>query len=172
MNSFTYLPRLIENARGSDRWLMVLNRLMRLLIPFNAPHGVRILELGLNRVCTSAPFQRRNLNHIRSMHACVIATIGEYSAGLMLISRLDPTRYRLIMSHLEVDYQFQAKQEIVAETRLDEAMLTRDILEPLKETSTIYIAMETRITDRDGRKVARIQTRWQIKSWDKVRTKS
>jgi acyl-coenzyme A thioesterase PaaI-like protein len=172
MIGFTYLPRLIENARSSDRWLMVLNRLMRLLIPFNGPHGVKILELGLNRVRTGAPCQRKNYNHIRSMHACVIATIGEYSAGMMLISRLDPTRYRLIMSNLEVEYLFQAKQDIVAETLLEEDELENEILQSLAEKGVAFKSLETLVTDADGRKIARVKTRWQIKSWDKVRTRT
>ena len=172
MNGITYLPKLIENARNSERWLMVLNRMMRLIIPFNRPHGVKILKLGSNEVCTGVPYHRKNFNHIRGIHACAIATIGEFSAGLMLISRLDPTRYRLIMSCLEVDYRYQAKQDILAETRLDEAELISDILDPLKENPVIYKTMHTLVTDSDGRKVAKIRTKWQIKSWDKVRTRA
>lgn len=172
MNGFTYLPKLIENARKSDRWLMVLNRLMRLLIPFNSPHGVKILEMGLNRVRTSAPYQRKNFNHVRGMHACVIATIGEFSAGLMLLSRLDPTRYRLIMASMEVDYLFQGKMELIAETELDEISLQSEIFDPLNEKSTIYKTLQTLVTNSDGRKIARVKTTWQIKAWDKVRTRT
>ncbi|PLX91024.1 MAG: DUF4442 domain-containing protein [Desulfuromonas sp.] len=172
MNGFTYLPKLIENARKSDRWLMVLNRLMRLLIPFNSPHGVKILEMGFNRVRTTAPYQRKNYNHVRGMHACAIATIGEFSAGLMLLSRLDPTRYRLIMASMEVDYLFQAKQDIIAETELDELSLQCEILDPLEEKSTIYKTLHTLVTNSDGRKIAKVKTKWQVKDWDKVRTRT
>lgn len=172
MNGFTYLPKLIKNARNSDRWLMVLNRMMRLLIPFNGPHGVKILEMGFNRVRTTAPYQRKNYNHVRGVHACAIATIGEFSAGLLLISQLDPTRYRLIMSSLQVDYLYQAKQDIIAETKLDEAELENDILNPLEEKSTTYKTLDTLVTNGNGRKIAKITTRWQIKAWDKVRTRT
>lgn len=171
MNGFTYLPKLIENARKSDRWLMVLNRFMRLLIPFNAPHGVKVIEMGFNRVRTSAPYQRKNFNHIRGVHACTIATIGEFSAGLMLISRLDPTRYRLIMSNLEINYLRQAKEDITAETLLDEAELENEILAPLEDKSTTYKTLSTTVTDAGGRKIAMITSKWQIKSWDRVRTR-
>lgn len=172
INGFNYLPKLIENARNSDRWLIVLNRMMRLLIPFNGPHGVKIIEIGLNRVRTTAPYQRKNFNHVRSVHACAIATIGEFSAGLLLISRLDPTRYRLIMANLEIDYLFQAKEDIIAETALDETILQEDILAPLREKSTSFKTLETLVTTGNGRKIARIRTRWQIKDWSKVRTRT
>lgn len=172
MNGFTYLPKLINNARSSDRWLMVLNRMLRLLIPFNGPHGIKILQLGANLVRTTAPYQRKNFNHIRGIHACAIATIGEFSAGVMLLSRLDPTRYRLIMSRLEVEYLYQAKQDIIAETQLEEAELKSEILDPLKEEPTIYKTIETLIIDTDDRKIARVKTKWQIKAWEKVQTKA
>jgi len=172
MNGFTYLPKLIKNASTSDRWLMVLNRMLRILIPFNGPHGVKILVIGENLVRSTAPYQRKNFNHIRGVHACAIATIGEFSAGVMLLSRLDPTRYRLIMSRLEVEYLYQAKQDIIAETQLEEAELKNEILDPLNEKSTIYKTIETLVTDTSGRKIARLKTKWQIKSWDKVQTKT
>ena len=38
-----------------------------------------------------------------------------FSAGLLLLSRLEPARYRLIMSNLEVEYRYQAKQDITAD---------------------------------------------------------
>jgi len=151
---------------------MVLNRMMRLLIPFNRPHGVKVLKLEKNLVLTSAPYQRKNFNHIRSIHACAIATIGEFSAGLMLLSRLDPTRYRLIMSSLKVEYLYQARQDIFAETCLEETELETGIIEPLKEKSTIYKTMNTLVINSDNKKIARIKTRWQIKSWDRVKTRT
>ena len=172
MKGSSYLPRLIENSHSSDRWLMVLNRLMRILIPFNRPHAVKILEMGENLVRTSAPYQRKNFNHLRGVHACAIATIAEFSAGLMLLSRLDPTRYRLIMSSLRVDYLFQARQDIIAETRLEDAELTSEILGPLQEQLAIKTSLNTLVTDANGRKIARVKTCWQIKDWDKVRTRT
>jgi len=125
-----------------------------------------------DRVRTGGSYRRRNRNHIAGVHACAIATIGEFSAGVMLLSRLDPTRYRLIMSRLEVEYLYQAKQDIIAETQLEEAELKNEILDPLNEKSTIYKTIETLVTDTSGRKIARLKTKWQIKSWDKVQTKT
>jgi acyl-coenzyme A thioesterase PaaI-like protein len=171
MNGFDLLPSLIGRARHSKGWLKVLNFVMGRIIPFNRPHGFFIEELTEERVRTAAAYKRSNHNHIRGIHACAIATVAEFSAGLLLLSRLDPARYRLIMSKLDVDYMYQAKQDITAETCLSNAELQDRVLKPLETAESHSIVLETLISDRDGNQVARAHTTWQIKRWDKVRTK-
>ncbi len=171
MNGSAMLPKLIVRARDSNGWLRVLNFMMGRIIPFNRPHGFRIATLSEERVLTSASYKRVNHNHIRGIHACAIATVAEFSAGLMLLSRLDPAGYRLIMSKLDVDYVYQAKMAITAETRLSHADLQELVLGPLTTKESCSIVMETRISDVAGNAIARAHTTWQIKRWDKVRTK-
>jgi acyl-coenzyme A thioesterase PaaI-like protein len=171
MNGFDLLPKLIVKARHSKGWLKVLNFMMGRIIPFNRPHGFCVVELQEERVRTFAPYRRSNHNHIRGIHACAIATTAEFSAGLLLLSRLDPGRYRLIMSKLDVDYSYQAKQDITAETALSDADLQARVIKPLETAESHSIIMETLVADRDGNRIACAHTTWQIKRWDKVRTK-
>ena len=171
MNGFEMLPNLLARARSSGGWRAVLNFTLRRIIPFNRPHGFYIAELGEDYVRTCASNRRVNHNHIRGIHACAIATVAEFSAGLLLLSRLDPTRYRLIMSKLDVDYVFQAKMAITAETRLDNSALRQQVLEPLATEESCSIVMATQIVDAAGNRIAQAHTTWQIKRWDRVRTK-
>jgi len=171
MSSFDMLPKLLDRARGSKGWLTVLNFVMGRVIPFNRPHGFHIVELGEDSVRTRASYRRINHNHIRGIHACAIATVAEFSAGLLLLSRLDPARYRLIMSKLDVDYFYQAKMAITAETRLDDSALQQKVLKPLCSAEFCSIVMETEIIDAAGNCIATAHTTWQIKEWTKVRTK-
>jgi acyl-coenzyme A thioesterase PaaI-like protein len=171
MTGFDLLPKLIVKARHSKGWLRILNFMMGRIIPFNRPHGFRIIELGEERVATCASYRRSNHNHIRGIHACAIATVAEFSAGLLLLSRLDPARYRLIMSNLEVEYMYQAKLDIIAETGLSHTVLQEKVVQPLKTQEACSIVMETQVSDKAGNKVACAHTTWQIKRWDKVRTR-
>ena len=171
MNGLTLLPKLIVKARRSKGWLKVLNFMMGRIIPFNRPHGFHIVDLTEDRVRTCASYRRSNHNHIRGIHACAIATVAEFSAGLLLLSRLDPARYRLIMSNLEVEYVYQAKQDIIAETALSQSELQQKVLGPLATQEACTIVMETHINDKAGNKIACAHTTWQVKRWDKVRTK-
>ncbi|MDP3481535.1 MAG: DUF4442 domain-containing protein [Desulfoprunum sp.] len=171
MNGFALLPKLTVKARGSRLWLWLLNFVLGRLIPFNRPHGFRILELGEDFLLTTAPYRRKNHNHLRGIHACAIATVAEFSGGYLLLSRLDPQKYRLIMSKIEVDYVYQAKEAIVSESRLEIARMKTEILDPLREQESVSFRIGSRIADVSGNPVAQAYTTWQIKRWDRVRTK-
>jgi acyl-coenzyme A thioesterase PaaI-like protein len=171
MSGLTRLPALLEGARKSPFKLWLLNQLLGRLIPFNRPHGVRILELGTEQVTTGAGYKRKNHNHLRGVHACCIATVAEFSSGLLLLSRLNPADYRLIMAHLEVEYRYQAKSAIIAETRLSEQQLKDQILKPLAETDQLLFTQVTEVLDSQKNSIATARVTWQIKRWDRVKTR-
>lgn len=170
MNGFARLPDLLAGARQSRLRLWLLNRFLSRLVPFNKSHGVRVLSLGDDRVQTMAPYRRRNHNHLGGVHACCIATVAEFSSGLLLLSRLNPNRYRLIMAKLEIDYQQQAKGAIIATTILSAAELQQRLLHPLTESDKVQTALVTEVHDEAGKLLATALVTWQVKAWDKVRT--
>ncbi len=171
MNSFDLLPHLIVKARRSQLWLWVLNFMMARNVPFNRPHKFRIFEIGADKIITRAPYRRQNHNHIRGIHACAIATIAEFSAGFLLLTKLDPAKYRLIMSKLDVDYSSHAKEEIYAEAKMSDEQIQQKVILPLQQSESITIVMENVVRDSLDNEVAIAHTTWQIKRWDKVRTK-
>jgi acyl-coenzyme A thioesterase PaaI-like protein len=170
MNSLQKLPEFIAAARKSPESLQSLNEVLYTLIPFNRSHRFHIEELGIDFVRTRGPYLKENLNHIQGIHACGIATIAELSAGLLLLSRLDPQEYRLIMAGMEVEYQYQAKKDIVAETRMTAEQLEREIIAVLQTSDALLKTMTTAVQDVDGNSVATVRTTWQIKPWSQVRT--
>ncbi len=171
MSGLVKLPALLESARKSPFKLKILNLFLGRLIPFNRPHGVHILELGKEHIKTAAPYRRKNQNHIRGVHACCIATVAEFSSGLLLLSRLNPSRYRLIMAQLEIDYHYQAKSTIIAESRISEQQLKDEILKPLAETDKLLFTQTTEVHDDRQNHIASARVTWQIKRWDRVKTR-
>ncbi len=171
MKGFASLPGLLEGARRSRFRLWLLNLLLGRLIPFNRPHGVRVLSLGEDRVQTGADYRRRNHNHLRGMHACCIATVAEFSSGLLFLSRLNPNRYRLIMARLEIDYHYQAKGAIVASSSMSDEELKNRVLKPLADQDSVLVTLPTEVHDDKGTRVATARVTWQVKPWEKVRTR-
>jgi acyl-coenzyme A thioesterase PaaI-like protein len=171
MKGFASLPGLLVAARRSKFRLWLLNLLLGRLIPFNRPHGVRIRHLTEDRVETTAPYRRRNLNHLRGIHACCIATVAEFSSGLLFLSRLNPNRYRLIMAGMEVEYHYQARGSIVATSCLSDAELKNRVLQPLDNSDQVLTTLSTEVHDPEGHLVATARITWQIKAWDKVQTR-
>ncbi len=165
------LSFLMARAGKSAFWLYVLNLLLSRTIPFNNPHKFRIIEIDAEKISTFAPYRRSNFNHIKGIHACAIATAAEFSAGFLLLSSLDPTQYRLIMSKLDAEYFYQAKKDIIASAQLSEERLHKEVLLPLADSEATTIEMKTVVRDVAENTVAEVKTTWQVKRWNRVRTK-
>ena len=166
----TGLAQRLESAASSPIKLWGLNYLLKYMVPFNAPHGIKIKSIDTDSITTMVAYRKRNFNHIRGIHACCIATIGEFSAGLQLFRCFDANKYRLIMSQLAVDYCYQAKKDLHAIAMItSEKMLQAS--SDLEQAGKVILNVETKVYDADNTLVAVVATTWQIKPWSSVKTK-
>ena len=167
MNPFT----IIEKAKASNFHKALLNWGLNRMIPFNKPHGFKVVELGDYHIKTLIPYRRSNFNHIRGLHACALATISEFTTGFLLISKLDSKKYRLIMQRLEMDYHFQGKMNATASFTISEEWFRTNIYEPLNTQDAVVIPCEVKIHDENGNHLTTGKIFWQVKDWSKVKTK-
>jgi len=161
----------IAHAKRSKFGLWKLNLGLSYMIPFNKPHGIKINALTDHSVQTIIPFKRKNMNHIKGIHACGMATAAEFASGFQLLTQLGPKKYRLIMESLEMNYLYQAKTAIVAEFEATEEWIHTTIQQPLETKDSVMIKCEIKLFDTNRNQVATGYTNWQIKPWSKVRTK-
>nr|PZN47528.1 MAG: DUF4442 domain-containing protein [Bacteroidota bacterium] len=165
------LKRAVERARTSSFQLRLLNLALDRMVPFNKPHGFRIVEIGDDHITTLIPYRKRNFNHIRGLHACALATLSEFTTGFLLLTKLDARKYRLIMQRLEMDYHYQGKMNSMATYSITEETMQQQIIEPLKTQDSVVIVCEVKIHDEAGNHLTTGKVHWQIKDWQKVRTK-
>ena len=165
------LNRAVAKARTSSLHLSLLNLALNRIVPFNKPHGFRIIEIGDDHIITLIPYRKRNLNHIKGLHACALATLSEFTTGLLLLTRLDGSKYRLIMQRLEMDYHYQGKMDAMATYSITKETIRQQILEPLETGDSVVIMCEVKIHDREGNHLTTGRVHWQVKDWGKVRTK-
>ncbi len=163
--------KILEKAKHSAFYLKVLNWNLSRMIPFNKPHGFRIVKIEDYKLKTLIPYKRSNFNHIRGLHACGLATISEFTTGFLLISRLDMKKYRIIMQRLEMNYHYQGKMDSTAEFEISSSWLEEKIIIPLKSSEAVVVPCEIKIHDEKGNHLTTGTVYWQIKSWDKVKTK-
>lgn len=163
--------RIVQKAKTSSFYLTLLNWSLNRMIPFNKPHGFRILEIGDHHLRTLIPYRRKNFNHIRGLHACALATISEFTTGFLLVSKLDAKKYRLIMQRLEMDYHYQGKMDATATFTISEDWLQQQIYDPLKTQDAVVIICEIKIHDAQGNHLTTGKVYWQIKDWQKVKTR-
>lgn len=163
--------KILEKAKKSSFYRGVLNFMLDRMIPFNKPHKFKVIEIGEYHLKTIIPYRKSNFNHIRGLHACALATISEFTTGFLLVAKLDSKKYRLIMQKLEMNYHYQGKMDAVAEFRIDEEWLQKEIYDPLKNKEAIVVICEVKINDKEGNHLTTGYVHWQIKDWGKVRTK-
>lgn len=164
------MQQILKKAQTSSFYRWLLNRGLNRMVPFNKPHGFTIVEVEDYRLKTRLPYRKRNLNHIRGLHACALATITEFTTGFLLVSRLDPARYRLIMKRLEMEYHFQGKMDAFAEFSISEAWLEQHIYTPLGDADAVVVNCTLKIHDEKGNHLTTGNVYWQIKAWDRVKT--
>ncbi len=162
---------LIQKAKTSHLYLRLLNWGLFRMIPFNAPHQFRVLEIKDWEIKTVLPFIRKNLNHISGLHACALATVSEFTTGLMLITKLPATKYRLILQRLEMEYHFQGKTEAYGTFKISQEWINEQVIVPLQNQDSVVVPCEVKIHDRKGNHLTTGKIYWQIKDWTKVKTK-
>lgn len=161
-----------QKAKTSSFYMRLLNWSLARMIPFNKPHGFKIVSIDDYSVKTIIPYRKSNFNHIRGLHACALATISEFTTGFLLVSKLDAKKYRLIMQRLEMDYHYQGKMDAFAEFQISESWLNEKIYTPLKTNDAVVVPCQVKIVDEKGNHLTTGHVYWQIKDWNKVRTKA
>lgn len=163
--------KILQKAKTSAFYRTILNWSLARMIPFNKPHGFKIVEISDFKIRTLIPYRRSNFNHIHGLHACSLATISEFTTGFLLISNLDMKKYRLIMPRLEMDYHYQGKLNSYAEFSISQEWLDQHIITPLKSQDAVVVPCEVKIHDEKGNHLTTGKIFWQIKAWSKVKTK-
>ncbi len=165
---YKIIDKLLANPNPIN--LIALDKVLRIGIPFNAPHGFKIKTLNRDAVIISLPNRKLNHNHIGGIHACAMATVGEYCAGMSLLTSFGISKYRLILSELNVKYTYQGRVDlegICYPNQIDVDAVTRGL-----ETEGKYLQpLKTIIRDLNGKEVAEVTTVWQLKNWEQVKTK-
>ncbi len=161
---------ILQKAKSSGFYLWLLNTIMLRVIPFNGPHRFKILKISDDQIVIRMPYQRKNLNHLKGLHACGLAAVAEYASGLLLISRIDPARYRLIMQSMNVEFYYQGKMDGIATFTLPDDWVQEQVIKPLESEDAIIVSPEIEVHDTDGNHLMTNRVNWQVKRWDKVRT--
>lgn len=165
---FKTIDKLLENPTSMN--VMVLDKILTLGIPFNAPHGFKIKSLSSEGVKIFLPNRKLNHNHLGGVHACAMATLGEFCAGMTLLKSFGISKYRLILSELHVKYTYQGRTHLegfCSAQQIDKQAVSNH----LAEEGKFLQVLETVIRDQNDTEVAVVTTTWQLKAWDQVNTK-
>lgn len=160
----------VAKARDSKFHLWLLNFGLLRTVPFNKPHGLKLVHIGDDELIVAARNIKPNQNHIRGIHACLLATLCEYVTGLSLLLRLDPKEYRIILKHINMTYHYQAKKEVQVIFKLTAKQFEEEVLIPLGQSEAIFKEFAVDVYDTEHNHICTGLINWQIKAWKNVRT--
>jgi acyl-coenzyme A thioesterase PaaI-like protein len=166
----TQLQSLIKKASDYPFYKWLLNRIMAFTVPFNGPHKFKILEISPGKSKILLPYRRSNLNHVKGIHACALATLCEYTIGLTLVSKIGEKEFRIILKNLDLEYHYQAKMDVIASFELNDEMLSEQIILPMQKTDAVFCKFEVSIFDLANNHICTGHTNWQVKKWEKVKS--
>ena len=147
--------------------LKIIEKFFNIGIPFNQSHNFQYIELTDNKTLVKLPFIKANKNHLGGIHACAIATLGEYSAGLTLVKKYGNSKYRIVMKDLKVEFDKQAKENLYGEV-IPSSDIFQQGEKELKETSKGLFKLHTKIKNEEDIVIANVYTTWQLKNWKQV----
>lgn len=161
---------LVKKARYSGFYLWLLNRVLLRTVPFNKPHAIHLINIGENELTMRVKNKRSNRNHIKGIHACLLATLCEYVSGLSLLLHLSPKEYRIILKNIHMIYHFQARTDVFVTFKMSKEDIQSEILSPLKTQEAIFKEFVVDVYDVKNNHICTGLINWQIKPWQYVKT--
>jgi hypothetical protein len=164
------LNELVQKARHSKFYLWVLNFMLLRTVPFNNPHKLKIHTIADDGITMMAANTRNNRNHIKGIHACLLATLCEYASGLRLLLDLSPKEYRIILKNIHMTYHYQAKTNVFVKFNISPEE-KQNIFGSLQKEEAIFKEFTVEVFDESKNHICTGLINWQIKAWKNVKMK-
>ncbi|HET6245202.1 MAG: YiiD C-terminal domain-containing protein [Bacteroidetes bacterium] len=161
---------LIAKAQKSSFYLWLLNKAAARFVPFNKPHSFKIKKITNQAVEIELPYKKSNLNHIKGIHACALATLCEYATGMVLLSSNEVQGYRIILKNIHMTYHYQAKTNVYAKFELSNSWVEENVIAPLFNKDAVFVELNVEVYDILKNHICTGLINWQIKPWNKVKT--
>jgi acyl-coenzyme A thioesterase PaaI-like protein len=161
-----YLLNLAHPLTMKDR--IFLDKILSFKIAFNRPHGILVRDLSPTECTTTLPMKSLNTNHLKGIHACALALVGEYSSGLIILRNTGLKDYRIILKEMHVKYEKQAKGQVTGRAVLTSEHITQ-LKEELPQSGEVLIKLQTEMFNQKNERVAVAETHWHLKNWNKVK---
>jgi thioesterase domain-containing protein len=121
--------------------------------------GLKVLSMKDRYVKLQMPL-KENVNHVGTMYAGSLFTLGEIMGGAIFIVAFDMKKYYPIVKDVQIRYRRPATTDITVELSMSEDQIRR-ITKELDEKGKADFALELQLMDSAGEVVSIVQGTWQ-----------
>lgn len=140
-----------------------LDRVLWRVVPFNQSLKPHLLHVSTDEVRAEIKLTTAAMNHLRSMHAAALVTIGEYVQGLLILANAGSLGAEVILKDLHIDYTAKARGPVVASAIMTEQ--TREtIRDGLSRNENPQVILTSTVSDSaTGQTVATLKGTWKAR---------
>lgn len=146
----------------TDMYAMIARQLGT-SVPFALHAGVEITEVADGRASAKVSPSAERLNHVQSMHAGVLFTLGETCSGAAMAGAIAPVlmQVRPLAATAEIKYLSVAKDNVFATAKT--SIPGEEIISRLKNEGRIAFDVEVELTNGADEKIAEMTVGWHVR---------
>jgi thioesterase domain-containing protein len=121
--------------------------------------GLKVVSMQERYVKLLMPLQK-NINHVGSMYAGSLFTLGEFMGGAIFVASFDVGRYYPLVKEVRIRYRRPALTDITVELALSEDRVQR-ILQEIEEKGKADFDLDFELIDANAEVVSILSGTWQ-----------
>jgi len=121
--------------------------------------GLKVLAMKDGYVKLQMPL-KENVNHVGTMYAGSLFTLGEIMGGAIFVVCFDMNKYYPIVKDVQIRYRRPAQTDITVELSMS-AEQVKQLTAALEEKGKVDFPLELQLVDAAGEVVALVQGIWQ-----------
>ncbi len=138
------------------------NQGLEQMIPRAHAMGVRMTEMRRGQVEAEVPFEG-NGNHIGTMYAGVMFTVGEILGGAIVVTSFDVSKVYPVVKDLKINFRRPARDTVTAKASLTDEQIASLTEEALANGKAQFI-LTAELFDAGGELVADTEGTYQIRA--------
>jgi acyl-coenzyme A thioesterase PaaI-like protein len=137
-----------------------MDRLLWRVVPFNRGIKPRVTMVSTDEVRAEVQLRKDTMNHLGSMHAGVLFTLGEYVQGLVIVANAGGLGAELILKEVSIDYKAKAKGAVAASARMADDVRA-EIRAGLERGDNTAVTLVSNLVDsKTGDPLATLKGQW------------
>ena len=141
-----------------------LDRVLWRVVPFNKMLRPHLVSATREEVRVELKLRKSLHNHLDSMHAAALVSVGEYAQALLIVANAEGLGAEVILARLTVDYLAKARGDVVSTARMTDAA-RRAVKEGLGRGENVELSVQSVITDAGtGLELARLKGSWRARA--------